>query len=334
VTDVGADRVSVFDSDGVHLFSFGSSGSAPGLLDYPADVAIRNGGKIYVTDTRNDRIQIFSPTGQYLDAIGPDIDGMKAPLDSVAAIQFNSEGNIVLLEGDQDTSIYVIDLDGKLVLEMDGAVEAQDLSVDQSDRVWVRTQGLLRVSDHNDVLLGTWPIDDATNAPAFDSTGRAVIANLDTSRIEVYKFYECNNRLATYVGTPNADAATGTNQDDVAVLRGGDDIFIGGPGRDTICGGPGADTLHGGPGLDWIYGQGGPDELYGNGQKDRVFGGSGLDVIFGGGGPDWLYGGNHRDELRGGGGPDNLFGGNGPDDCYGGPGTDAATSCASEVGIP
>lgn len=331
VTDDAADRVSVFGPQGNHLFTFGSSGSAPGLFSFPVDAEIRNGGKIYVADAGNQRVQVFSPTGNHLETIGPDFDGAGEPLGTALAIDFDSQGNLLILHGHIVTSIYVIAPNGDFLREIAVLLDGLDVSVDNHDRVWKKTIQVIRVIDTEDLFLGTW-LPVSTTAPAFDSAGRAIVATAD--RLEVYKFYKCDKQLATYVGTPNADFATGTAQDDVAVLRGGDDIYFGGSGRDTICGGPGADQLHGGTELDRIFGQAGPDEIYGNAQNDRLFGGAGFDSIFGGVGHDWLYGGNNADELRGGDGADKLFGGNGPDDCYGGAGKDTAASCASESGIP
>jgi len=54
-------RVSVFDKDGVFVHCFGSRGSAQGQFLSPyGGLAISDDGKIYVTDYRNNRIQIFS----------------------------------------------------------------------------------------------------------------------------------------------------------------------------------------------------------------------------------------------------------------------------------
>ncbi len=49
----------MFDNKGNFLAETGSSGKGAGQLDKPEDVAVDNKGGIYVTDTRNSRIQIF-----------------------------------------------------------------------------------------------------------------------------------------------------------------------------------------------------------------------------------------------------------------------------------
>ena len=330
VTDPALDRVSVFGPGGDHKFTFGSSGSAPGLFDFPAAVLIGAGGKIYVGDGGNNRIDVFDASGSHLDTIGPSVGGSKEEIGAVGGMDFTSDGHLVVRTGSLFAVVLVIDLNGNLVTQVSGSISGSDVSVDSEDRIWNHVLSVTQVRDLDDVWLGSWSLGTLT-APGFGASGNTFVV---TDRIEVYRFHQCNDRLATYVGTSNADFVTGTAQDDVVVLRGGNDIYFGGPGRDLICGGPGADQLHGGSGRDRIYGQGGPDEILGDGHLDRLFGGQGRDDLRGGHGPDRLYGGNHKDELRGGGGSDQLFGGNGPDDCFGGPGTDSATSCASEVGIP
>lgn len=84
VADTGNDRIVVFDAQGHYLFEFGGFGVAkpakggtyswaPGLLNYPTDVAIDDDGTVYVADFRNDQIQAFDSEGRFLKAF-PDRD--------------------------------------------------------------------------------------------------------------------------------------------------------------------------------------------------------------------------------------------------------------------
>ena len=61
VTECQRNRVSIFNKDGVFIHSFGSKGSGHGRLSFPRGIAISPTGDIYVCDTGNNRIQIFSP---------------------------------------------------------------------------------------------------------------------------------------------------------------------------------------------------------------------------------------------------------------------------------
>ena len=52
-------RVQMFDNEGNHLTGWGSSGKGPEQLNQPEDIAVDGKGLIYITDTRNSRIQIL-----------------------------------------------------------------------------------------------------------------------------------------------------------------------------------------------------------------------------------------------------------------------------------
>ena len=53
-------RVSIFDKDGIFIHSFGSRSSDHGQFASPRQIAISPTGDIYICDTDNKRIQIFT----------------------------------------------------------------------------------------------------------------------------------------------------------------------------------------------------------------------------------------------------------------------------------
>jgi len=60
VTDRGQNRFTVFrKSDGVLLGSFGSLGSGPGQFRDPQGIGVAPDGKLYVADSRNDRVAVW-----------------------------------------------------------------------------------------------------------------------------------------------------------------------------------------------------------------------------------------------------------------------------------
>ena len=61
--DFGHDRIRVFDGDGTPLGAFGESGSGPGQLESPTDVAVHR-NHVYVVDFGNDRVQLWQLNGQ------------------------------------------------------------------------------------------------------------------------------------------------------------------------------------------------------------------------------------------------------------------------------
>ena len=66
VVDALFDNVQIFDRDGRLLLAFGSPGAAAGELWLPNTIFIDAQDRIYISDTYNQRIQVF----QYLRAAG------------------------------------------------------------------------------------------------------------------------------------------------------------------------------------------------------------------------------------------------------------------------
>ncbi len=63
VTDTGNERVQVFGVDGAFNRTFGGFGSGPGQLIEPVGIALDADGLVYVADSGNARISIFTPAG-------------------------------------------------------------------------------------------------------------------------------------------------------------------------------------------------------------------------------------------------------------------------------
>jgi sugar lactone lactonase YvrE len=59
-------RVHRFSPTGALKQSWGVSGTGPGEFHLPHGIAVSRDGRVFVCDRENDRIQIFSPDGEYL----------------------------------------------------------------------------------------------------------------------------------------------------------------------------------------------------------------------------------------------------------------------------
>jgi tripartite motif-containing protein 71 len=82
--------IQVFDISGTYLFKFGDKGSRPGQFCYPWDIdSCPQTSQILVSDTRNRRVQLFTPYGQYLWHCGQ-------PLDSPRGVSFISSDKFVI----------------------------------------------------------------------------------------------------------------------------------------------------------------------------------------------------------------------------------------------
>lgn len=99
VYDHGNYRIQKFDSSGDYISQFGTQGSGDGELNTGNDqngIAISPAnGNIYVTDSGNQRIQVFSPSGTYLSQFNETIGSSGGQqLSSPKGLVFDSSGNV------------------------------------------------------------------------------------------------------------------------------------------------------------------------------------------------------------------------------------------------
>ena len=62
----GNARIHQFSPDGVLRRSWGEPGDGPGQFKVPHGIAVDHDGIVYVADRENSRLQLFSPTGEFL----------------------------------------------------------------------------------------------------------------------------------------------------------------------------------------------------------------------------------------------------------------------------
>jgi len=65
-------RIVKYDADGTYLMEWGEAGTGPGQFDLVHGLAIDRAHRDYVADRRNNRIQIFTESGQFI-AEWPDV---------------------------------------------------------------------------------------------------------------------------------------------------------------------------------------------------------------------------------------------------------------------
>ncbi len=94
VTDAtkGTHRVLVFNPNGKLILQFGKEGQNQGEFSFPNGITVGGDGSIYVADSNNSRVQVFSKTGKYKFSIGN--AGGKAALGHPVGICFDVSGNL------------------------------------------------------------------------------------------------------------------------------------------------------------------------------------------------------------------------------------------------
>jgi DNA-binding beta-propeller fold protein YncE len=70
LSDVSYAKIMVYDTTGQFKRSWGSYGTGEGEFDYPRGIAVSASGDVYVADSLNDRIQVFSVEGEFRGSWG------------------------------------------------------------------------------------------------------------------------------------------------------------------------------------------------------------------------------------------------------------------------
>ena len=98
VTEYAGHCLSIFNSSGEMLESFGSCGSSKGEFKFPCGVTVDSEGNILVTDSLNHRIQKFMPDGLFCEAVGSK-GNRYLQFDTPKGITFNaSNGNVYIVD--------------------------------------------------------------------------------------------------------------------------------------------------------------------------------------------------------------------------------------------
>ena len=121
VADALAHTIAIYDSKGSPLTEFGERGFGPGQFNYPNDIAIDKGGRIYVTDRENNQVQVWGwPVAQV-----PAITAPTSPMGWLAVAACIAPFLLIpfLLLSRRKTRI-VVTPDFMAALERDGEIRA------------------------------------------------------------------------------------------------------------------------------------------------------------------------------------------------------------------
>ena len=152
VPDAELDQVLVYDADPPYqlLRKIGTSGkdhtlTTPGDFARPTNVAVDQDGNLYVSDTLNDRIQIFDAEGNFIRAFGKPGDG-PGYFARPKGIAIDGDGHIWVADGVQNR-VQVFTPEGQLLIWMGepGLLPGQfralaGLTIDKNNRVFTSEQ--------------------------------------------------------------------------------------------------------------------------------------------------------------------------------------------------
>jgi sugar lactone lactonase YvrE len=132
---------------GWHPYGGGSSpaaGAEPGALSAPQGIVADAAGRIWISDTGNDRIQEFTPAGAFIAAYSP---GLASP----AGLDFDAAGDLLIADSGNDR-IVRIGSGGALLGSFGGFGSAagrfdgpRDIAVDSNGFLYVADEGNRRI---------------------------------------------------------------------------------------------------------------------------------------------------------------------------------------------
>ncbi|ULQ59785.1 NHL repeat-containing protein [Brucepastera parasyntrophica] len=210
VSEMSADRISVLDSQGRYITSFGSKGRQNGEFIGPQYIAFDSSGNIFVTDYGNARIVVFDPEYKPLFTFGKksgSFPGFTAPAGIAVKDDF------VYVADSVTGALFMFDTAGNFIRTL---VPAGTLRGSESVRLW--NEALL-VSMQNRVCM----IDSQTgaltelarlgNAPiritgtSGDANGNLILADYKGNTIQVIsRMSELVGGLFVQIERVNADA--------------------------------------------------------------------------------------------------------------------------------
>lgn len=217
-------RIQVFDADGVlqnswGTFEVGERGTATGgNFNQPWGIATGPDGNIYVADTWNHRVQVFTPEGEFVRAWGQlgQLDAAGNPTDfwGPRDVAVDSEGLVYVADtGNKRIRVYTAEGDWLRDIGSGGSAAGQlnepvGLAISSDGRLFVADTWNRRIQVFNtqgqylmDWVVSAW-YGDQGNRPylALDETrGQLYLTDPDAARILVYDF---NGRLLGSFGQP------------------------------------------------------------------------------------------------------------------------------------
>jgi len=151
----GNARVHRFSAAGELIQSWGEPGDGVGQFHLPHSVWVHADGRVIVCDRENDRVQFFSPSGEYLDAWTNVTRPGDLFIDRDNRVYLGEmswrEGTTTMagrpLTEDRASQLSIRDLDGNLLARWGGPDPCADGSFASPHGVWVDSHGDIYVAE-------------------------------------------------------------------------------------------------------------------------------------------------------------------------------------------
>ena len=156
VANTGTDQVLVYDADTFKLLrKIGTAGknrtlTTPGDFAAPTNVAVDKDGNLFVTDTLNDRVEVFDAEGAFVRTFGKNGDG-PGDFTRPKGIAIDCDGHVWVADANMNRlQVFTPEGDLRLMVGQFGWLPGQfqalaGLTIDKQNRVFTSEQYLGRV---------------------------------------------------------------------------------------------------------------------------------------------------------------------------------------------
>jgi hypothetical protein len=115
ISDISGDKIVVFDTTGHLLYKWGKTGKGPGEFQSPNAISIGPDGQVYVGDSDNNRVQIFTPSGTYLRQFDTNV----TQIFDILVTDINNKKRVYIIGrrscGSEQCAIHTYDKKGEII---------------------------------------------------------------------------------------------------------------------------------------------------------------------------------------------------------------------------
>lgn len=167
VVDVNSDRVYVTGAGKSHVKVFnlalenleitiGEMGTEDGQFRFPMGITLDDAGMLYVVDSRNDRIQVFTPDGDFLRSFG-ELGSEDGQFRRPSYIAIDDAGRVYVTDS-ENHRVQVFTSDGGFLLSF-GEHGSEDGQFDSPKGIDVDGNGRVYVADEENRRIQVFQID-------------------------------------------------------------------------------------------------------------------------------------------------------------------------------
>ncbi len=146
VLDGVSNRVVIYSYEGKFQGSFGKGGSAEAELSYPLGMTLDAKDNIYIADTGNARIQIYSPAGKYLEQIKlPQSEKQKRPDPTDVAV--DNQRQLLYVVDNENHQVLIYSLKEKKFIHTVGGMSHTEDGFRWPFSLYIDSNGIVYVVD-------------------------------------------------------------------------------------------------------------------------------------------------------------------------------------------